>query len=449
MKILTPLFLLAAGAVATAQNRADQVERNYGFQWAIGTQDAGKAKTWEGGDLRAPGVEAGNKRHPGPARTEDVRCTLNAKLEPVLQEWLRGALDGEAPARDIHLVELIRNGTPSKTTLYSASKVTEIVIPACNGDDLDVESLVTLKFAPGSVLALAQAPAISAAPSPVSAGGKEMRHKAFTHQFKFAVDGLDGQDVVKVASITVRIRPGSAPQVSNLVLTMLEHPGSFAGWKAWFDSFVVQGNNADAQEKSGTLELGARGEVPHLTVALKGLGILRMSRGLAAEGNAGAAVRHEIELYCEGMSILTAGAPSPAAAVAGKPRELPLERAFQKPAAAAANAADQGTRDPEGAPRYPESVRTTFTANRSKISNDERADYVTRSAPEKVEAWFIEEMRKLQWKEGARTESGSVKDASFKIDARWEQEKRSLRLLLGLAKDGSTTLSVQVLTPVK
>ncbi len=473
MKSLTVLFVVAAGAVASAQgsSRADQYERNYGFQWGIGTLNGGRARTWEGGDLRAPTVEQGNKRQPGPARYEDVRVTMNAMLEPVLQEWLRGALDGEQPARDINLVMLKRDGTAAKSTLFQSSKITELVIPALSGDELDVEANVVLKFAPTSAQALAQTPAI-AGPTVGVAPKSEVRVKAWTNQFALAIKGLDAKDVVKISSITVRIRQGSAPQISNIVLSIFEHPGAIAGWRAWFDSFVVQQNNGDAQEKSGTLELRDVAKVV-LSIGLKGLGIVRMSSGFAAEGNAGTVILHEIELYCEGMTINAAGASTttptpPPSTSSGQPLppeigKAPLPPASKQPLPpetgktppvtdpAAGNAEDKGARDPEGCPRLPDSVRVEYSSSVTKLTNEERAEYVTKQLSEKVEGFYTEKMKEQGWELTSRTEAGDPKDVTYRLDIRWERarEKRVSRLTIGRAKDGQTRIWMWNTTDVR
>ncbi len=106
MKSLAVLFLLAATGVASAQG------------WTIGKDHLGPVKIAEGGDLRCPTIEEGNKRRPGPARYEDVSFTFSPYMEPVGLEWLRGALAGENPARDVY-----QRANGAKT-LYKASRIT-------------------------------------------------------------------------------------------------------------------------------------------------------------------------------------------------------------------------------------------------------------------------------------------------------------------------------------
>ncbi len=125
MKLLTTAMLLAASAIASAQTTPAQSEYQSGFRWAIGLDNAGPAATWAGGDLRTPTVEEGSKRRAGPAKVEDVRLTLTPYFEIVTRDWVGAALDGENPARDIHILEL----TANRATLFQGSKITEFMLP--------------------------------------------------------------------------------------------------------------------------------------------------------------------------------------------------------------------------------------------------------------------------------------------------------------------------------
>ncbi len=451
MKSLPVAFLFAASAVASAQakEQGELIPVTRGIQWAVGNQYAGPSYAWEGGDLRAPTVEEGSKRKPGPARYEDVRFS-SVPVEPVLLEWLRSALAGEHPSRDINLVETIGDpiggATVSRAMVFTASKITEVVIPAF-GPDASQElrpalTNLSIKFAPGSVQVLVQAPEIVGAP--------KVRDDRLLSpdSFALAIDGLACTDVQSVRSITARIRPGSAPQISNIVLILRESSSSTrADWKTWFDSFVAQGNSTDAHEKNGTLDL--KGIAPlgamnydYVSIGLKGLGIVRMSRLPRDVANY---IWYEIELYCEAMTIKTPGVltkpPPPEPGVT----PLPLtEKPAEKTPATAGLPDDKGARDPEGAPRFAGSVRTAFTATRTKISNDEIADYTTRAEPAKVEAWFTEQMKNLEWQVVSRKEFGE--DLAYYIDLRWERERKTAQVVVGKAKDGSTTIKVRLIT---
>ena len=78
---------------------------------------------------------------------------------------------------------------------------------------------------------------------------------------------------------------------------------SAAGWEAWFDDFVVAGNNAHGREKSGTLTfLAPNGRDVLGQLELRNLGIFRLAPEPAAPGTEGVA-RYVASLYCEQIDL--------------------------------------------------------------------------------------------------------------------------------------------------
>lgn len=113
-------------ALATARAAGAQDCQN-GFHWTVGGANGGPSAGWSGGDLRASVIEEGHKRRPGTTQRTEVTVTLGQSLEPVMQEWLRAALDGESPVRDVDYVELNRDRSPRHAIRYRGSRITEIV----------------------------------------------------------------------------------------------------------------------------------------------------------------------------------------------------------------------------------------------------------------------------------------------------------------------------------
>jgi hypothetical protein len=211
-----------------------------------------------------------------------------------------------------------------------------------------------------------------------------------------------------------------------------EHKDKFPAWKAWRDAFVA--GNGEANEKTGTLTMGR--DARTITFSLRGLGVARMSslsRGGGAHG--GQVLAHEVELYCEGITLGTATGASAATA--------------EPPRVAVNEGNDQGARDPKGIPRVADSVRKSYSSSRTKVQTEEKAEYATRTLPEKVESQVATKMKDLGWKESTREETGTVKDGTWRIDVKWERERTVARLTITRAKDGSTMLWWQVTTPAK
>lgn len=438
------LLPFIAGVVSAQSSQPEQYVSDSRFKMVIGTQSIGYVESWEGGDMRAPVVEQGSKRSVGSPYIAEVTFSLRGGLHPAYVEWIRGTLDGQRPARDIHLLGMGDAGSVRKTWSWPGSKVSMIRFSALSNWPLGSGKFhsITVTFAPASVSEPAQAPAITefaGASPPVGV-------------FRLSIDGLPTDDVREVSEITAKADANGVVRISNIVLAMVEKPTAMASWKAWLNSYVVQGHNADTDEKSGTLKLmNATGNV-YLAVQLKGLGISRISHRAASgpviqsgpavhgTGTSSLAV-HEVELSCEGLAILQdelSLAPVP----------LSPEPVTPVPPPAKADE-DQGARDPADVPRFPECVRSAFTGSRGKTRNEESAAYVTRESIEKVEAFFTEKMKDLKWKDASRSEAGRLADLSYKLDVRWERDKQTAALTLRKRKDGATTIEWLVTTTLE
>lgn len=249
------------------------------------------------------------------------------------------------------------------------------------------------------------------------------------------IPGLDGTSVLTVSPIVVRIKPGSAPEIANFTLTLAGGEGSRASWKEWFARFTQGGGDAD--EKNGSLTLLYRLEVL-MTFDLKGLGVVRMT------------TRGEVELYCEGMRLRMPGdgpvvKPPAGPGTSAAPPPVPTDKKLDA-TAPEGTSSDQGARDPEGVPRAPDSVRLSYSSSRTQVQSEEKAEYRTKTSPERAESHVAAKMKELGWKEASREETGAAKEGTWRIDVRWERDKQVARLTIGRSKDGSTTLYWQVTT---
>jgi hypothetical protein len=159
--------------------------------------------------------------------------------------------------------------------------------------------------------------------------------KAFLpSNFRFAVSGLGsaGTKVSKVAPIVVRwcdaedsvgevreyVRTSGVLEVSDVVVRLSE--SDVAPFAAWFEDFVIDGNNDSTKERTASLTFldpSLKSELMRLEFA--GVGIFRISHERQASGSE-ALVRVKAEMYCEAASLAKPAAttppPSPSAASA-------------------------------------------------------------------------------------------------------------------------------------
>lgn len=131
------------------------------------------------------------------------------------------------------------------------------------------------------------------------------------HEERLWVDG----DLPFLQSVTENVggsrdyqkEPGKL-EFPNLKLTLAETSAS--SWNAWFDSFVIQGNNGEESERYGSLEfLAADGKEVFAHVYFYNIGIYRLGPTPRMLSGADTIARLEAELYCERMTLKLGPAP--------------------------------------------------------------------------------------------------------------------------------------------
>ena len=133
-----------------------------------------------------------------------------------------------------------------------------------------------------------------------------------TSNFRVSIDGLDGTRVMRVDALTVKqaiveagdVRAGRQPgqlDFPNLKIT-LSQAGSDT-WLAWFEDFVVKGNNDQANEKKGSIALlSADMKEELLRIDLFGLGIFAIGPEKTDTGSDRIAAV-TAQMYCERMEL--------------------------------------------------------------------------------------------------------------------------------------------------
>jgi hypothetical protein len=128
--------------------------------------------------------------------------------------------------------------------------------------------------------------------------------------FRLDLPGLDCTRVMKIDSFTVNQQLVEAsimdpdqvmePVLSfpNLTVTLPE--SSAATWQAWFDDFVVRGNNADDQEKTGRLSLLDGSLRERVRIDLFNVGIFHLALSAWTRDDSPLVVAG---LYCERMDF--------------------------------------------------------------------------------------------------------------------------------------------------
>jgi phage tail-like protein len=247
------------------------------------------------------------RKHLGPVKYEDIKVTCGAGMSAKFWEWLQDVFDrkpsrrsGAIVAADFNFKELTR------TTFYDAL-VTEIGMPALDASSKDAARL-SVTFSPRTTkLTRGDGSAHLVAPTP----GRQRRWQA--RNFRLTVDGLDTTGVSSVGAFVVkqgiiefrdgsqrepRKEPGSL-EIPNLVVTVSEKTAE--PWYQWHEDFVIQGDNAPAKEKTGSLQYLSQDLKEALfTLDFHGLGIFKLEPDDSdGDGSGDTPAKEKAEMYCQ------------------------------------------------------------------------------------------------------------------------------------------------------
>lgn len=273
---------------------------------------AGLPEAAAGGDAVAevvvapPGPDGIRRKHLGPVGYTDIVLTCGIGMEKPLWSWLADTLAGTATPRNGALRILDLDGRERERATFTHALVTEIGLPALDAASRDAFRLTVR-------ITAEQVQRQQGKGAPVTAGVKGKQ--ALVSDFSVSLDGLDLDGVARVGALSVRrpiaqdavgetrdveVTPGPV-EVPNLELALAETRSESIA--AWHRRFVIEGNNGDGEEKSGSISLldPARKDAL-LRLDLKGVGIFALERAPAAGGDAIA--RLEARMYCEEMRLV-------------------------------------------------------------------------------------------------------------------------------------------------
>jgi hypothetical protein len=308
------VFVLSAPAAPVDRDRS-YVSGSY-FLSLDGAQ-CGFLRSVDGGAISAEVINEPaspsyfTKKHIGQPKYEDVALRLGFSMTSDIYNWISDAWAMKPTRRNCLLTSLDFTLNAKDAVQFEQSLITETTIPACDGSSKEPAHL-SLTLAPEYTHA--------APPATVTTQlGKNEQKAWLPSNFVLAIDGLDCSRVSKVDSFTVKQavvtddigdprghakEPGKL-EFPNLRISFSE--ATLQTWKAWFDDFVITGNNDESKEKSGTLTfLSPNGKDQLMTIKLHNLGIIKLEED-KAEAGSDRIVRWAAELYCERMELVKIG----------------------------------------------------------------------------------------------------------------------------------------------
>jgi phage tail-like protein len=248
-----------------------------------------------------------DEKHLGQVMFEDLELQLGLSLDRSVYDWISASWLGKASRRDGTILATDFAGKAVSEREFFRGLLTAVTLPALDAASKDAAYL-SLKISPEYTRFRRASGGAVKLP-----GGKQKEWLA--SRFRLDIDGLDTGRVSKVDALSVtqavvRDQPGET-RGSEKLAGRLEFPNlrvtvaasDADTWTAWFDDFVVRGNDDASRERNGKLTfLAADGKTPLAEVSLFSLGIFRLEPE-AQEAGADTIARIVADLYCERMEL--------------------------------------------------------------------------------------------------------------------------------------------------
>ena len=243
-------------------------------------------------------------KRPGAVEYEPIVLEVDTSLEAAFYDRIAGFLSG-SQKRMSGVISFLDQDLAERSRLeWSDGLITEVAFPAADAGSKDPAHLrVTIQ--PESTRRRAGS-------GKTAPGGISLKRKRWlASSFRFSISGLENatKRVDRVESLVLRRpvkddpgAPVAGPlEVPNVVFTVAASEQT--PFDDWFEDFIVKGNASPDQERSGALvylDQSLKAEL--IGVAMRGLGILRVSAHQGAPGTE-AIARVKVELYCEEMEL--------------------------------------------------------------------------------------------------------------------------------------------------
>jgi hypothetical protein len=256
------------------------------------------------------------KKHLGGTTIEPIRARVRVDQYTA---FLADALAGKADNAKGAIYYLDNSGKVQKQQSLTGLALSELAFPGLGGSANKAGNSPMLTMTLTAQSSKSVDPLAGALPPVKSTGtGPTPANQRWNWDFRFQVPGLPTQRVTAIEPFTIRrkvaatdkaqspketAKAATGPwEIPNLVLYMT--PQDSQAWLAWHDDFVVQGHNADEQEKTFTLQLLSSDlKTTLLQFDGTGVGIISAKYEQRATTNAPASLGFRVELYVETMKI--------------------------------------------------------------------------------------------------------------------------------------------------
>jgi hypothetical protein len=242
----------------------------------------------------------------GDIRYEDLVVEAGATMPGALFDWVTASWGPQPPSRDGALLALSYDFTVQREQPFEDALIAETTIPALDASS-KAPGRMTVRITPRSL-----GPPTNPGSKLQISLGKSPHKTWLASSFRFTLDGLDTKHVSRIEPITVRrsievltsgsggtsISPG---RIGFSDLRVRLSAVSAAAWYAWHKDFVIDGNNSNADERSGAIAFLAPDLKTELArIDLHNVGIVRVA---PAGGDQASIASVIADLYCERMEL--------------------------------------------------------------------------------------------------------------------------------------------------
>ena len=288
------------------------------FALELDGKAAGFLPAVQGGNVVAdvveftPGTDLIPQKILGDLHYEEITIMVGLGMDAVLWEWVGHMVDRDPVSMDGAILFADMDFNVVRRMEFKNALLSEVTLPTLDAASKDT-GLMTIKFRPESTVLK---PATGKLPNLPLA-----KQKAWlVSNFRLQVGSLPCTRVNKIEALTIKqqiteFREGGDSGTVHLLPGKLEFPNlvvTFSAvdagpWQAFFDDFVLAGNNGQSLELGGNLELMA----PDLKTALAALeffhlGIFRLAPE-EIEPSSTNIQRFRADLYCEGNRLFVGG----------------------------------------------------------------------------------------------------------------------------------------------
>jgi hypothetical protein len=277
----------------------------------------GLLKSVDGGSISADVVSEKqidyfSKKHIANVKYEDFTIECGFTMSKTIYDWINKSWTGNAQRKNGAVVAADFKYEAKTERRFRDALLTQTTIPACDGSSKE-PAYLKLGFAPEQITS-------QKASGKLTIPTTKTQKQWLPSNFKLEIDGLDCSKVSKIDAFTIKQSVVTDPvgeqrdyekepgklEFPNLSIMLAETAAQT--WFDYFESFVIQGNSGEANEKYGTLSfLDSTLKETLAHIRFFNLGIFKLSED-KAEANSDQIKRVKAELYCERMEIKM-GAP--------------------------------------------------------------------------------------------------------------------------------------------